>query len=75
MFIQSQSFKRTVSQIQESFRKKVREENVKPPQAKSQYFHNDKKLNVEGKRNKNHVFSSSKKFKAIKMLIGNMRKI
>jgi len=43
MFIQSQSFKRTVSQIQESFRKKVREENVKPPQAKSQYFRNNKK--------------------------------
>ena len=44
MFIQSQSFKRTISQTQESFTKKVRGENVKPPQAKSQFFHNNKKI-------------------------------
>ena len=55
MFISSQSFKRTVSQIQESFRKKFREENVTPPQAKSQYFHNNKK-NIMKKRKSQKVF-------------------
>ena len=52
MFIQSQSFKRNVSQIQESFRKKVREENVTPPQAKSQYFHNNKKFPEKKQKSK-----------------------
>ena len=50
MFIQSQPFKRTVSQTQESFTKKVRGENVKSPQAKSQYFHNNKKISWKKKQ-------------------------